>query len=267
MQPGRVVTSLARACHPLPTLAVTLFAVALAVSAGQPPRTVLTVGLAVLTGQLSVGWSNDARDAAADRASGRRDKPTVAGLVAPRTLWAAAGTAAVACAALSLSVGVVAGAAHLVGVAAGWLYNLGLKRTVASVVPYAVAFGLLPVFVLLADPRRVLPGADVVVAAALLGAGAHFANTAPDIADDVALGVRGLPHRLGERRSVLVTSGLVAVAAAVLALGPSRPGPAGLVVLGVGAAAAVAVGRVRVAWAFPLTLGAVALVLAGFLAP
>ena len=41
----------------------------------------------------------------------------------------------------SLASGLLAGLAHLVGVAAAWAYNLGLKSTRISWVPYAVAFG------------------------------------------------------------------------------------------------------------------------------
>ena len=35
---------------------------------------------------------------------------------------------------------------------------------------------------------------------AMLGVGAHLVNALPDLADDEATGVRGLPHRLGARR-------------------------------------------------------------------
>ena len=34
-------------------------------------------------------------------------------------------------------------------------------------------------------------------AAAALGSAAHFVNVLPDLADDAATGVHGLPHRLG----------------------------------------------------------------------
>ncbi|NEB37539.1 hypothetical protein G3I54_11485, partial [Streptomyces sp. SID14515] len=59
---GRVV-GLALACHPGPALAVTALACALALGSGLGgPRSAL-VTAAVLTGQLSVGWCNDAYDA------------------------------------------------------------------------------------------------------------------------------------------------------------------------------------------------------------
>ena len=62
---------LVRASHPGPTLVVTALATGLAVGMGSTPRTSLLVVGAVLTGQLSVGWSNDWLDAVRDRAVGR----------------------------------------------------------------------------------------------------------------------------------------------------------------------------------------------------
>ena len=47
---------------------------------------------AVSTGQLSIGWSNDALDAARDRLAGRTDKPVAAGRLPRRTVAAAAGS-------------------------------------------------------------------------------------------------------------------------------------------------------------------------------
>ena len=90
------------------------------------------------------------------------------------------------------------GSCTSVCVAAAWAYNLGLKSTVWSWVPYAVAFGGLTVFVALADDAA--PPWWWPVGAALLGVGAHLLNVLPDLDDDAATGVRGLPHRLGPRR-------------------------------------------------------------------
>ena len=98
---------------------------------------------------------------------------------------------------LSLLSGWRAAIVHCVAVALAWAYDLGLKATALSVVPYAIAFGLLPVFVVLGLPGAPWPPWWAPVAGALLGAGAHFANALPDLDDDIATGVRGLPHRLG----------------------------------------------------------------------
>ncbi|MGW7192331.1 UbiA family prenyltransferase, partial [Streptomyces sp. NPDC054838] len=122
-----------------------------------------------------------------------------------------------------LASGWLAGTVHLCAVAAAWAYNLWLKSTLASWIPYALAFGLLPAFVTLGLPGRQWPPLWLGAAAALLGVGAHFANVLPDIADDLATGVTGLPQRLGARRSAALAALLVLGSAAALVVGP--PGP------------------------------------------
>jgi 4-hydroxybenzoate polyprenyltransferase len=211
--------SLVAAAHPGPALAVTVLAALLAVADGLGPGMVVLVTAAVLSGQLSIGWSNDLVDAARDRAVGRVDKPLATGAVSVTTVRLACALAVVACVPLSLACGTAAGLTHLVCVAAGWAYNLGLKATVWSWLPYAVAFGGLPVFVALADPPQSLPPAWIPLAGALLGVGAHLLNVLPDLADDAATGVRGLPHRLGARWLPLVATTVLCLATVVVVVG------------------------------------------------
>ena len=78
---GAVTSGLLRSCHPEPTAAVTLMITALAVTVGHPAGRVVLIGLAVLTGQLSIGWLNDLLDAERDRVVGRPDKPVATGTV------------------------------------------------------------------------------------------------------------------------------------------------------------------------------------------
>ncbi|UUU38396.1 UbiA family prenyltransferase [Streptomyces sp. NBC_00162] len=220
---GAAAAGLLAACHPLPAAAVTLFAAALVTAAGRGLAGGATAVGAVAAGQLSVGWCNDRADLRRDLAVGRRDKPLVAGAVRPAAVTLAAALALLVCAPLSLAGGLLAGTVHLVGVAAAWGYNLWLKGTAASWLPYALAFGLLPAFVTLGLPGAPWPPPWLTAAAALLGAGAHFANVLPDIADDLATGVVGLPQRLGARYSAALAAVLVLGSAAALVVGP--PGP------------------------------------------
>jgi heme o synthase len=224
------VGGLVRACHPEPTAAVTAVAAALATSVGRGVAGTVAVTAAVLAGQLSVGWMNDYLDRDRDVRVRRADKPVVAGRLSAGTLRTATVAAAVAVVPLSLLSGGLAGSLHLVAVASAWAYNLRLKSTALSVLPYAVSFGLLPAFITAGLPGRPVVG-WLVAAGALLGAGAHFANVLPDIADDLATGVRGLPHRIGATGSRVAAAVLLTAASVVLAVGP--PGPPG--VLGVGA--------------------------------
>jgi 4-hydroxybenzoate polyprenyltransferase len=215
--------ALVRSCHPEPTVAVTLVATALALTTGRNAAGVALVAAAVLAGQLSVGWLNDALDATRDQAAGRTDKPAAAGAVSPPTVRTAALVAALACVPLSLASGLLAGGVHLIAVAAGWAYDLGFKSTPLSVLPYLVGFGLLPVFVVLGLPGTPAPPWWLPVGGALLGAGAHFANVLPDLDDDAATGVRGLPHRLGAVGSQVAAALLMLAATIVLALGAPVP--------------------------------------------
>jgi 4-hydroxybenzoate polyprenyltransferase len=236
-------TALALSCHPVPALAVTLVATLLAVAAGAGQLTVVLVAAAFGAGQLSIGWSNDWVDAARDLAVGRTDKPVAAGAVSRRTVGTAAVVALLASVPLSLELGVAAGLAQLVGVASGWAYNLGLKSTAWSWLPYAVTFGLLPAVVTLALPEAPLPPAWAVAAGAALGVGAHLVNVLPDLEDDAATGVRGLPHRLGRRASSLLAPAVLTAASLLVVLGPAgAPGPGGwgalAVVAGLGVVAA-----------------------------
>lgn len=206
--------ALARACHPGPTVAVTTIALLLGVAFSMDVWGLLLVGVTVLVGQLSIGWSNDWLDAARDRDAGRQGKPFVSGDVTVERLRSAALVALATSVPLSLLAGWDAGISHLVLVGSGWAYNLRVKATLWSPVPYLVGFGALPVYVSLA--ASVATEWWWSVSAGLLGAAAHFANAAPDIEVDLVQGIRGAPQRLGARLSLVVTFALLAVVGTVL---------------------------------------------------
>lgn len=220
-RPARLAKQLARACHPIPTLGVTTFAVVLGILTGCRSSTVVVLGGAVLCGQLTVGWSNDRIDARRDALAGRRDKPLATGTVPPRAVDVAIAAAVVSAVALSLLLGVRAGLLHLAAVTCGWIYNAGAKSTLWSWVPYAVAFGALPaVATLAAHPDRA-PSLWLVGAGATLGVVAHLTNVLPDLAADERTGVRGLPHLLGARRSLLVSCVLLVGTTLFVVFGPA----------------------------------------------
>lgn len=228
--PGQVVTGLLAAAHFGPTVAVTLVTGLLAVSGDLDRGAAVVVVAAVFTGQLTIGWANDLLDAERDRAVGRSDKPIAAGRVPHTLVRGALVTAALACVALSAATGVRSALVHLVLVVGmGQAYNLGVKGTVWSWVPYAVAFGSLPAVVSLAADDPTSAPWWMLAAGATLGVGAHLLNTLPDLADDESTGVRGLPHRLGAGRSRLLAALLLAVASLAAGLGP--PGAPGAVVI------------------------------------
>ncbi len=245
---GFPMVGLLGAAHPGPAVAVTVLAGLLAVATDAAPGRIALVVGAVLTGQLSIGWSNDLVDLARDRQVGRTDKPIASGRVPEGAARLACGVVVVATVPLSLACGVVAGSVQLSGVVAGWAYNLGLKATPWSWVPYAVAFGGLPVFVsLAARPAEAVPP-WLPVAGALLGIGAHLVNVLPDLDDDAATGIRGLPHRLGARWTPRVAVVVLIAASLTIAAGSGGNGariavPALAAVLALGLVALVAPGR------------------------
>ena len=261
--------ALGRASHFQPVVAVTTIATALAIAVGRGVGSTW-VALAVLTGQLSVGWSNDYLDRGRDRLAGRADKPIVAGTVTARAVGIGALVAAAACVPLSLASGWRAALVHLGAVAVAWAYNARLKDSPLSPLPYALAFGSLPIFVTLGLPGHPMPLGWGIVTAALLGTGAHFVNTLPDLADDARTGIRGLPHRIGPRGSLAVAALLMAASATTAALAPpGAPDVAATVLLIlvfvviIRLVVAALLGRERRAWS--LTLVAAGLTVALFL--
>lgn len=244
----------------MPTAGVTLVATLLAAGVGLRPAQVVLLAVAVLSGQLSIGWSNDVIDARRDAAAARSDKPVAAGALARRTVAAAAATALAMTAGLSFALGVPAGVALLTLVAAGWAYNVGLKATVLSGAVYLVGFAALPVAPYLVRDG-VWPAWWVPVSGGLFGLAAHFANVLPDLAADAQAGVRGLPQRLGARGAVIAMAATLAAASVVLGVAPPRES----VAVGASAAAAgclgalcagvVAARRPGSAAAFRITLG------------
>jgi 4-hydroxybenzoate polyprenyltransferase len=241
--------ALLSAAHPGPAFGVTVMVGVLALAVGLEPVTAMLVVAAVLTGQLSIGWSNDLIDLARDLRTGRSDKPLATGAIAPGPVRVACRSALAATVVLSLALGWLPGGAQLVSVAAGWAYNLRLKSTVWSWLPYAVAFGALAAVPSLALPVVHVPWWQPVVGA-LLGVGAHLLNVLPDLDDDAATGVAGLPHRLAARVGATGVAALAVVllltaSGLLLAAVPRGPGVwvTAVLVLGLAVLALVSSGR------------------------
>ena len=228
--------------HPGPSLAITAMATLLAAEAAPHGIGPVLVAPAMLAGQLSVGWSNDALDAPRDAAAGRTDKPVAAGAISVRAVWIAAVTALLAGLAMSLAICVATAIILAVIIGAAWAYNLGLKSTLASGLMYLLGFGPIPAYAASTLPGHPAPRWSVTAAAALVGLGAHFANVLPDLAADRATGVDGLPQqvaaRWGPRAVRAIALVLLLSASVLLLLASSRRWVA---LAGLGAAALLAV--------------------------
>ena len=217
---AKKVLSLLLASHPGPTVVVTVIVTGLGIGLGYPPGRLAVLALAVL---LSIGWSNDWLDAARDAAVHRTDKPAARGDVSVSVVRLAAFLAVAAAILVTLPLGLGALAAHVVVIAGGWAYNLGLKATAYSWLPFAVSFGTLPAIATLGQEQPALPQWWVYAAGALLGVAAHVTNVLPDLDDDARTGIRGMPHRLGARVSGLVAFSGLAIATLLITFGPGLP--------------------------------------------
>jgi 4-hydroxybenzoate polyprenyltransferase len=197
--PGTAI-ALLLAAHPLLSALIAAGVAAAAALSGRTGREVGLVALTVLVGRATAGWLNDVADRDRDAAAERVDKPVAQGWVHPSTV-----TFTVACATcllvpLSISNGTTAGVAHLLSVAAAWLYNTRIKLTILSWVPWAVSFALLPTFLSYGGWGGGVHGGPPTVVmtglAALLGIGVHVATSLPDLVGDNHNGVRSLPLRI-----------------------------------------------------------------------
>jgi 4-hydroxybenzoate polyprenyltransferase len=222
------VRALLMASHPGPSLAITAMATVLAAEAAPTGLGPVLVAPAMLAGQLSVGWSNDACDAARDVAAGRTDKPVARGEISVRSLWVAAVVSVVAALAMAAAISLLTMGILALLVGAAWAYNFGLKSTPWSGAMYLLGFGPLPAYAASTLPGQPAPRFWVCVAAALVGLGAHFVNVLPDLTADLSSGVRGLPQLVAARwgpgaaRAIALLLLLSASALLVIEASPAR---------------------------------------------
>ena len=222
------VSALLAASHPGPSLAITAMATVLAAEAAPSGFGPVLVAPAMLAGQLSVGWSNDACDAARDIAAGRTDKPVARGEISVRALWVAAVVSVAAALAMAAAISLLTMGILALLVGAAWAYNLGLKSTPWSGLMYLLGFGPLPAYAASTLPGQPAPRFWVCVAAALLGLGGHFVNVLPDLTADLRSGVRGLPQLVAARwgagaaRAAALALLLSASVLLVVEAGPAR---------------------------------------------
>lgn len=244
----RTVRALWGSSHPGPTLVVTALALALGVATGLDAWRLALLTLAVFAGQLSVGISNDALDAARDREVGRTDKPLARGDIGLGVAWGAAWGLLGAALALSAPLGWRMLAAHALTLGSAWAYNAGLKSTPWSIVPFLVSFGLFPSLPTLAAPEPAFAAGWAWIAGAALGAAVHLTNVLPDLDDDARTGIRGLPHRLGPRAAAIVAALAVFAGAAAVLLGAAEGDLAAVAPVSWAFFAAVAVLAGSTAW-------------------
>jgi 4-hydroxybenzoate polyprenyltransferase len=221
---------------------------AVAIVAGGDALTAVRLGVAMTALQTSIGALNDVVDAPRD-AGYKPGKPIPVGLVSPGLARAVVAAGAAMGLALTAPSGLSTIVVAIVGLAIGYGYDLALKGTAGSWVPFAIGIPLLPVFGWLGTTGS-LPRSFLVLLplAVLAGTALAIANARADAERDAAAGVDSVALRLGlERAGVIETVllGLVVGAGIVTLLLADAPigAVAGAVGGGVITAAGVVVGR------------------------
>jgi 4-hydroxybenzoate polyprenyltransferase len=204
-----------RAAHFGPTVIVTTTTFLLALSQFSIIEA-LRVALAIFAGQLDVGWSNDLVDAPLDIAAQRTKKPIVGKEIDPDQLRKSIVFALFAALLLSLisPLGLIGTLIHFLGILSATLYNLKLKSTILSPLPFMVSFGALPWAIYLPTGNR--PPLWIFIDFMLISVAFHFFNVLKDFQWDINQGVLGLPQRLGRKSSLVISISLVIAAILVL---------------------------------------------------
>jgi 4-hydroxybenzoate polyprenyltransferase len=204
-----------RAAHFGPTVIVTTASFLLSLSQYSIIDS-LRVAIAIFAGQLVVGWSNDFIDAPLDIAAHRTKKPIVSKEINPEQLKKSILVALFVALILSLfsPLGLTGTLIHFLGILSATFYNLKLKSTIISPLPYIVSFGALPWAIYL--PAGNQPPLWLVIDFMLISVAFHFFNVLKDFQWDINQGVLGLPQRLGRNVSLFISISLVVSAVLVL---------------------------------------------------
>ena len=234
--------------HPFPSALDAAVTAVLAALAGASLPRVLILAASMLALQLAVGAANDWADAPGDTL-GRPSKPIPAGLVARPMAVGVAVVAATIGLVLAAATGLATLALAAAGLGAGLAYDLRLKGTSWSWVPYAVGLPLLPAFAWVGATGS-LPAAFAILVpvAALAGAALAVANARADLDRDLRAGVATVATSLGPDVARRVGAGLQAlVAAGALGSATLLGGSPAWIAVGIGGAAIVA-GGVALGW-------------------
>ena len=209
-----------RLIHPFPVAMNAVAAVAFAMIAvhGWPgARTLCVIVAAIVGSQATVGVVNDLRDRDLD-AVAKPEKPLVSGRVTVR----GAACVGVVTFIMALVAGAALGRLSLLFVlamtAAGLVYDLWLKRTAASFLPYIFGLPILPIWTWICvrdAPARLWLTYPLGV---LVGFGLHLANALPDAEQDTTGGVRGIVQVVGTRAALLLCLGSFALTILIVAV-------------------------------------------------
>jgi len=242
------VAGLVRLVHPFPSLLDAGVAAVLTAVAGGTAETALRLAASMFALQSAIGTLNDLVDEPRDRLA-KPAKPIPSGDVGrgrARGVLIVLAAAGLGLAAMS---GPWVVTIALLGLAIGVAYDLRLKGTVWSWLPFALGVPLLPVFAWVGGAGRLPPAFALILPAGVAaGASLAVANLLADIDRDRSIGVETLATRLGQTvawRVGAILAGAVIAAAlgSLVVLGGARLGIVVSAMGGILVAGGVALGR------------------------
>jgi 4-hydroxybenzoate polyprenyltransferase len=200
--------------HPIPSLLTTLAAMGFAWIFGIGPgnRRFWWIAAIMLLVQFSISALNEWADADLDRRAGRH-RPIPLGMVKPATALGVAVVCAVVAFLLSVLVDLGTVALLLVGVgtACGWAYDLWLKPTPLSFLPFAIAFPLMPFWIGVLAGRPLSSLVILFLGGVPLATAIHLADAIPDRDRDRAVGLKTLAVALGRPGAEFAAAGLLLI--------------------------------------------------------
>jgi 4-hydroxybenzoate polyprenyltransferase len=206
-----VLEGLIRLVHPFPSLLDGVVVAAIALVAGATLVDAVRLGVAMTALQASIGALNDIVDAPRDRGH-KPGKPIPSGAVTMDMARIVAVGAAATGLVLTVPSGWLTVGLAVIVLGIGYVYDLRLRGTPWSWVPFAVGIPLLPVFGWLGAAGS-LPGsfALLIPAAVLAGAALAIANARADYERDLEAGVPSVATSLGLGRAWTVHAALLGI--------------------------------------------------------
>lgn len=165
--------------------------------------------------QFSISALNEYADAELDARAGRM-RPIVVDLLNRKAAVLLAVVFGLVAIGLSgVAFGVVPTLLTVAGLACGWGYDIWLKPTPLSFLPFATAFPLLPIWVGVLAHRPATSFIPVILGGVPLAVGIHLADAIPDRDNDRHAGLNNLAVGLGRPLGEVAAATLVAIGGAV----------------------------------------------------
>ena len=196
------MVGLARLVHPFPSALDAVVTLGLALLARAPADRAAVLAVAMLGIQFSIEALNDLLDSPTDKIA-RRAKPLVEGKILVRAAGAVVAVTGATGLVLALLAGPFAALVAAAGYAIGIAYDLRLKASPWSWLPFAAGIPLLPIFAWVGATGS-LPGPILWLAAlgVLGGTALAVANALADAERNVASGTATIATTLGRSSSI-----------------------------------------------------------------